>query len=133
MTHKRILLSSLVCLVCVLGLSATGLAINLWLGFERNLAGNLGAVVITALLLCRWRSASLTASRRQVFCLSTVCGAGGLIFLMLLAELSPFGAYSFDPLSVGEAMLAFLVNALVFFCTVWFAQGISISKSSCRR
>lgn len=58
-------------------------------------------------------------------------GRSGL--LMLLAGLSPFGSYSFDPLSVGEAVLAFLVNALIFFCTVWIAQGIPTSKSTCRR
>lgn len=125
MMYKRILLSSLVCLVCVLGLSAAGLVINLWLGFERNLAGNLGAVVIIALWLCRWRGTSLTASRWLVFYFSIVCGAGGLLFLVLLAGLSPFGPYSFDPLSVGEAILAFLVNALIFFCTVRIAQGSS--------
>ncbi len=117
MTYSNILLGSAVCLFGVLVLSAAGLVINLWLGFERNLAGNLGAVVITALLICRWKDLPLAGNRWLVLYLSIVCGTGAVLFLMLLAWLSPIGEYSFDSLSFAEGALAFLVNALVFIGT----------------
>ena len=125
MTYRRILLSSLVCLACVLGLSTTGLALNLWLGFQRDLGGNLGAVVITALLLGRWSGSSMTGNVWLTLYFSILGGIGALLFLILLGGLSPFGAHSFDPLSSGEAALVFALNVLVFFGTVWikFRQG----------
>lgn len=125
MTYMSILFSSLVCLFCVLSLSAAGLALNLWLGFERNLAGNLGAVVITTLLLCRWRGPPLVGNVWLGLHFSILCGLGGVLFLILLAGMSPFGIHSFDSLSSGEAALAFMVNALVFIGSVRvaFRQG----------
>jgi hypothetical protein len=119
MTYKRMLLNSLVCLAYVPGLSATALTINLWLGFERNLGGNLAAVVITALLLGRWSGSSLAGNVWLTLYFSILGGIGAVLFLILLAGLSPFGAYSVDPLSAGEAALVFSVNALVFFVTLW--------------
>lgn len=118
MTYRNILLGSVLCLFGVLVLSAAGLVINLWLGFERNLAGNLGAVVITALLICRWKDLPLLENKWLALYLSVLCGIGAVLFLILLAGLSPVGAYSFDSLSFAEAALAFLVNALVFIGTV---------------
>ncbi|PCM43467.1 hypothetical protein CPA50_13855 [Marinobacter sp. ANT_B65] len=125
MTYKSILISSLVCLICALGLSAAGLAVNLWLGFERNLAGNLGAAIITALLLCHWRGWSLAGNTWLVLYFSILCGIAGVLFLMLLAGLSPFWTYSFDSLSSGEIVLAFMVNAAAFTGTtkLAFRQG----------
>jgi len=118
MTYRSILLGSVLCLFGVLVLSAIGLVINLWLGFERNLAGNLGAVVITALLICRWKDLPLVENMWLALYLSVLCGIGAVLFLILLAGLSPIGGYSFDSLSFAEGALAFLVNALVFIGTV---------------
>lgn len=121
MTYRRILFCSVVYLACVLGLSATGLALNLWLGFQQNLGGNLAAVVISALLLGRWSGSSLSGNARLTLYFSILGGIGALLFLVLLGGLSPLGAYSFDPLSSIEVALAFLVNTSAFFITVRIA------------
>lgn len=122
MRYKDVLSRALVCLFAVLGLSAAGLVINLWLGLERNLAGNLGAVVITALLLYRCKGLSLTGNLWLLVYFSTVCAMGGVLFLMVLAGLSPIGPYTFHPLSLAEAALAFSVNALAFMGTIKFVS-----------
>lgn len=118
MTYRRILFRSLVCIACVLGLSGTGLALNLWLGFQQNLGGNLAAVVITALFLGRWSGSSLSGNMRLTLYFSILGGIGAVFFLVLLGGLSPLGAYSFDPLSSIEVALAFQINTLAFFITL---------------
>lgn len=125
MTCKSMFVSSLVCIFCMLGLSAAGLAINLWLGFERNLAGNLGAVVLTSLLFGHWKGWPLTGSISLVLYFSILCGIGGVLFLILLAGASPFRGYYFDSLSSAEGLLVFFVNALAFIGSIKlaFRQG----------
>lgn len=118
MTYRRILFRSLVCIACVLGLSAAGLALNLWLGFQQNLGGNLAVVVITALLLELCSGSSLSGNMRLTLYFSILGGIGAVFFLVLLGGLSPLGAYSFDPLSSIEVALAFQINTLAFFITV---------------